>query len=79
MTFYFYRSHVNADGRRVYKNAAGQEVLAGNPDIRYSARYQQNESAAQLFREENAGLTEDVAGRTAPSSARPPWLKTQYA
>ena len=30
MTFYFYRSHVNADGRRVYKNAAGQEVTAGN-------------------------------------------------
>lgn len=30
MTFYFYRSHVNADGQRVYKNAAGQEVPAGN-------------------------------------------------
>ena len=30
MTFYFYRSHVNADGQWVYKNAAGQEVLAGN-------------------------------------------------
>lgn len=34
----------------------------GNPDIRYSARYQQNASAAQLLREENAGMTEDVAG-----------------
>ena len=33
-------------------------------DIRYSARYQQNESAAQLLREENAGMTEDVAGLT---------------
>ena len=62
MTFYFYRAHVNADGQRVYKNAAGKEVLAGNPDIRYSARYQQNASAAQLLREENAGMTEDVAG-----------------
>ena len=30
MTFYFYRSHENADGQWVYKNAAGQEVLAGN-------------------------------------------------
>lgn len=30
MTFYFYRSHINADGQRVYKNAAGQEVPAGN-------------------------------------------------
>ena len=35
-----------------------------NPDIRYSARYQQNASAAQLLREENAGMTEDVAGLT---------------
>lgn len=32
MTLHFYRSHVNADGQRVYKNAAGQEVLAGNPE-----------------------------------------------
>ena len=32
--------------------------------IKYSARYQQNESAAQLLREENAGMTEDVAGLT---------------
>lgn len=40
-----------------------------NPDIRYSVRYQQNESAAQLLRQENADMHTDVAGLLALADA----------